>query len=121
MISQWYLVSKGLCMAGKKYKIITLIKVAVISFFSAQIFVAARYPEYEKLKRDGYNMMKLFLAAIFLVIISGSFGAESIIFQGCFILYGVFFVCALVYIIINMFKVWRFFFKERLEKEDKQE
>jgi purine-cytosine permease-like protein len=108
-------------MARKKYKLSTLIKVGVISFFSAQVFVAARYPEYEKLKSDWYNIMALALTIMFLIVISCFFGTDSIIFQGLCIFYCVFLLCVFIYAIINMFKIWRFFFKERIKKEDKNE
>jgi lysylphosphatidylglycerol synthetase-like protein (DUF2156 family) len=105
-------------MASKKYKLSTLIKIGVISFFSPMV-AATKYPEYEKLKSDWYNIMALALVIIFLIAISCFFGTDSIIFQVFFMLYWVFFICVFIYVIINMFKVWRFFFKKRLEEEDK--
>jgi hypothetical protein len=106
-------------MMHKKHKLTTLIKIGVISFlyivFCEHPFFS-KDPKYDKIRDTTYIMLMLLFTVLIFILISGIFSKS--IMQGGFILYGVIFACGVLLVMIEFFKVWYIFFKERLEKEN---
>jgi predicted permease len=116
-------------MAHKKHGLFTLIKVGVISFFStlyecALIMTNRKYDEYNK------KIWYLFKLNLIILIVGITIAFITNIYLGkkseiVFIIFLVIVFANIIYGgfcgIKQAFEIWLTFFKERLEKEDKEE
>jgi hypothetical protein len=75
--------------------------------------------KYDKLKHIVGNVFKLSLVVLPIMFILSILPLDNHLLQGCFIVvYGVIFAYGFLFSIIEIFKIWHFFFKERLKQED---